>query len=142
MAKEFAIIEQYFQRAHRRTDVIVGSGDDCALVKQIPPKKLLAMTTDTLVSGVHFFPDVAAKDLGYKALAVNLSDLAAMGAEPAWVTLALTLPKANPTWLADFSEGFFSLLDEFNVALVGGEITKGRSPSPVALTVLCPRAAV
>ena len=77
------------------------------------------MSTDTLVSGVHFFPDMDPVDLGYKALAVNLSDLAAMGAEPRWVSLALTLPAINERWVAGFAEGFLELAEYYNVALVG-----------------------
>lgn len=77
------------------------------------------MSTDTLVSGVHFFPDMDPVDLGYKALAVNLSDLAAMGAEPRWVSLALTLPAINEHWVAGFAEGFLELAEYYNVALVG-----------------------
>jgi thiamine-monophosphate kinase len=96
---EFSLIEQYFsQLTAERADVTLGIGDDCALL-QCPQGKELAVSIDTLVEGVHFFADVDPQALGYKALAVNLSDLAAMGAEPAWFTLALTLPEYNPIWL-------------------------------------------
>jgi len=91
---EFELIEKYFKVPHARKDVVMGPGDDCALLT-LPPDAQLAVSTDTLVSGVHFFPDMDPVDLGYKALAVNLSDLAAMGAEPRWVSLALTLPAIN-----------------------------------------------
>ena len=90
---EFELIEKYFKVPHARKDVVMGPGDDCALLT-LPPDTQLAVSTDTLVSGVHFFPDMDPVDLGYKALAVNLSDLAAMGAEPRWVSLALTLLSA------------------------------------------------
>ena len=91
---EFELIDKYFKVPHARKDVVMGPGDDCALLT-LPPDTQLAVSTDTLVSGVHFFPDMDPVDLGYKALAVNLSDLAAMGAEPRWVSLALTLPAIN-----------------------------------------------
>lgn len=131
MGSEFKIINRYFHHPIHRQDVLLGPGDDCALLK-VPPGQTLAVTIDTLIAGIHFFADVDPKDLGYKALAVNLSDLAAMGATPAWVTLAITLPDHDPTWLAGFHQGFCSLLDEFNVALVGGDLTRG----PV-LTITC-----
>ena len=95
------------------------------------PDTQLAVSTDTLVSGVHFFPDMDPVDLGYKALAVNLSDLAAMGAEPRWVSLALTLPTINEAWVAGFAEGFLELAEYYNVALVGGDMTRG----PLSITV-------
>ena len=91
---EFELIRRYFQRPVRRKDVVLGSGDDCALLS-VPADALLAVSTDTLVAGVHFFADMDPRKLGHKALAVNLSDLAAMGAEPRWVSLALTLPEVN-----------------------------------------------
>lgn len=89
---EFSLIARYFDRVKSsRLDVETGIGDDCALLN-IPEKQTLAISTDTLVAGIHFLPDIDPADLAYKALAVNLSDLAAMGADPAWLTLALTLP--------------------------------------------------
>jgi len=91
----------------------------------------LAVSTDTMVSGTHFFPDVDPETLGHKALAVNLSDMAAMGAMPYWATLALTLPAVNDEWLAKFAKGFFDLAEEFGVSLIGGDTTKG----PLTMTV-------
>jgi thiamine-monophosphate kinase len=105
-------------------------GDDCALV-DITNGMDLAVSTDTMVSGTHFSPDVPAENLGHKALAVNLSDMAAMGAMPYWVLLALTLPKVDHDWLAAFAKGFFDLASEYNVSLVGGDTTRG----PLSLTV-------
>ncbi len=128
---EFALIQQFFnQHPVQRPDVVRSIGDDCAIVT-VPFDKQLAISTDTLVSGVHFFPDMPAIDLGYKALAVNLSDLAATGATPAWALLALTLPKANTTWLQAFSQGFFELAERYHVALIGGDTTRG----PLTITV-------
>lgn len=110
----------------------LGIGDDCALV--VPAKdKAIAISCDTLVENVHFFSDMPAKALGYKSLAVNLSDLAAMGAEPAWMTLALTLPEVDETWLTDFSAGLFEAADYYGVALIGGDTTRG--PRAISITV-------
>lgn len=122
---EFSLIDRYFA-AHdlRRPDVALGIGDDCALL--IPPTdQQLVMTMDTLVVGVHFFAATDPEGLGHKALAVNLSDLAAMGATPAWATLALTLPKADEDWLERFCRGLFALADRYGVELVGGDTTHG-----------------
>ncbi|MFO6424360.1 thiamine-phosphate kinase [Motilimonas sp. KMU-193] len=128
---EFDLIYRYFVKdANQRKDVVLGIGDDCALLT-MPPQSLLAVSTDTLVSGVHFFPDVDPYSLGHKALAVNISDLAAMGADPAWVSLAITLPEVDQAWLADFAKGFLSLAQYFNVQLIGGDTTKG----PLSITV-------
>jgi len=128
---EFDIIEHFFKKQPiMRDDVILGPGDDCALV-EIPPNQQLAITMDTLVAGVHFPHTTCAYDIGYKSLAVNLSDLAAMGATPAWVTCALTLPHADETWLTDFSRGFFTLAATHNVQLIGGDLTRG----PLSITV-------
>lgn len=122
---EFDIIRQFFNRKkHQRKDVLLGIGDDAALLK-IPAKQALAVSMDTLVAGVHFPINTKAYDIGYKALVVNLSDLAAMGAKPAWVTLALTLPTVNKKWLTDFADGFFKLTDKYQLQLVGGDITRG-----------------
>ncbi|PHI31634.1 thiamine-phosphate kinase [Budvicia aquatica] len=128
---EFDIIARYFNRqGNSRKDVRLGIGDDCALL--IPAEKqYLAISTDTLVSGIHFLPDINPADLGYKSLAVNLSDLAAMGADPAWVSLALTLPSIDETWLKSFSDSFFSVLDYYGMQLIGGDTTKG----PLSLTL-------
>jgi len=102
----------------------VGVGDDCALLR--PDAGLeLAITTDMLIEGRHFAPGVDPRSLGHKALAVNLSDLAAMGAAPRWATLALALPQADERWLAAFAEGFFALAERFGVDLIGGDTTRG-----------------
>ena len=128
---EFELITRYFDRVtSSRRDVEKGIGDDCALLN-LPEKQTLAISTDTLVAGVHFLRDIHPADLGYKALAVNLSDLAAMGADPAWLTLALTLPEVNEAWLKDFSDSLFELLDYYNMQLIGGDTTRG----PLSLTL-------
>lgn len=128
---EFDLIRRYFavyQPQNQQTQL--GIGDDCALVN-LPADCQLAVTTDTMVENVHFFADVDPAALGHKLLAVNLSDLAAMGAEPFAVTLALTLPKINPDWLAGFSQGFMRLAQTHQVDLIGGDTTSG----PLCLTV-------
>lgn len=124
---EFSIIERFFADPARQTerpDVLLGIGDDCALL-QPPAGKALAVSIDTLVEGVHFPRNMEAHAIGHRALAVNLSDLAAMGAEPAWFTLALTLPESDEDWLAGFSRGLFDLAKQSNIALVGGNIARG-----------------
>lgn len=125
---EFALIEKYFQplgkAAPESNAVALGIGDDCALLANRPGYQL-AVTADTLVSGVHFLADTHPLDLGYKALAVNLSDLAAMGAEPAWFTLCITLADQDDAWLQAFCQGMAILAHEFAVPLVGGDTTKG-----------------
>jgi len=128
---EFDLIRRYFaERGVRRADVPLGIGDDAALLTP-PPGQSLAVSVDTLHSGVHFAPDTPPADLGHKALAVNLSDLAAMGAEPAWATLALSLPAADEAWLSAFADGFFALAERHGVQLVGGDTTRG----PLSVTV-------
>lgn len=128
---EFDLIQRFFNRKTKnRKDVILGIGDDAALL-QVPFDQQLVVTTDTLVAGRHFPINTLPEDIGYKALAVNLSDLAAMGAEPAWILLALTLPKANEIWIRKFTEGFFSLMQNFQLQLVGGDITQG----PLTITI-------
>ena len=128
---EFDIIRRYFMRQQpNREDVIAGIGDDAALL-QVPAGMVLVVSMDTLVDGVHFPRGTKAAAIGHKVLAVNLSDLAAMGAEPAWVTLSLTLPEADANWLTDFSRAFFKLADRFGVQLVGGDTTQG----PLSITV-------
>jgi thiamine-monophosphate kinase len=122
---EFSLIEQYFSHlTTERTDVTLGIGDDCALL-QCPSGKELAVSIDTLVEGVHFFADVDPHALGYKALAVNLSDLAAMGADPAWFTLALTLPDYKSDWLEGFCSGLTKAAKTSGIQLVGGDTTRG-----------------
>lgn len=128
---EFDLINRYFKsRNLQRSDVLLGIGDDCALL-QPPVGKLLAMTADTLVAGVHFPVATSAADIGYKSLAVNLSDLAAMGAEPAWAVLAITLPVADDSWLQEFMHGFSQLASEHGVQLIGGDTTSG----PLSITL-------
>jgi thiamine-monophosphate kinase len=125
---EFDLIARHFTRP--TPNAVLGVGDDAALV-DVTNGMDLAVSTDTMVSGTHFFPDVDPENLGHKALAVNLSDMAAMGAMPYWATLALTLPSVDHEWLAAFAKGFFDLAQEFNVSLVGGDTTRG----PLTLTV-------
>ena len=130
---EFDIIKTYFAtQTEHRPDVILGIGDDTAIVK-VPAHQELAITTDSLVSGIHFLETTKPYDIGYKALAVNLSDLAAMGATPAWVTLAITLPQqlAQDAWLQDFCNGFFTLANRYQVQLIGGNLAHG----PLSITV-------
>lgn len=110
--------------------VVLGIGDDAALC-EVPPGMQLVISTDTLVAGVHFPVDTAATDIGYKALAVNLSDLAAMGAEPAWFSLALTIPDMDMDWLQAFAHGVLELANEHKIALIGGDTTRG----PLSITV-------
>ena len=122
---EFDIIRRYFQeKTNSNESVRVGIGDDAAVLS-IQEGAELVVAVDTLVAGVHFPFDTAPFDIGFKSLAVNLSDLAAMGASPQWLTLALTLPKEDEQWLSEFSKGLFSLADKFQVALVGGDTTQG-----------------
>jgi thiamine-monophosphate kinase len=119
---EFDIIREFF--SPKTTRAILGVGDDCALL-QIPPHSQLAISSDMLVCGRHFFPDIDPEDIGYKALAVNLSDLAACGARPISFTLALALPNINHTWLKRFSQGLLSLADLHDCELIGGDTTCG-----------------
>jgi len=122
---EFSLIQRYFETlSSQRNDVLLGIGDDCALL-QCPADMLIAVSIDTLVENIHFFADVDPEHLGYKSLAVGLSDLAAMGAQPAWFTLALTLPEVNENWLKGFSQGLATLAKEHNIQLVGGDTTRG-----------------
>lgn len=133
MLNEFTLIERYFARATRpASHVPLGIGDDCALLTP-PAENVLAISTDMLVEGRHFFADMDARALGHKALAVNLSDLAAMGAAPLGFTLALALPDADPEWLAPFSEGLAALADRYSCPLIGGDTTRG--PRNLSLTV-------
>ena len=128
---EFELINQYFKStAVQRDDVLLGIGDDCAILSP-PPGTHLAVSTDTLISGVHFPVDTSAYHIGYKSLAVNLSDLAAMGAEPAWASLAIALPELDEYWVSQFMMGFNELAEKYNVALIGGDTTKG----PLSITV-------
>jgi thiamine-monophosphate kinase len=117
--------------AASRDDVMLGIGDDAAILA-VPPGKQLVVAMDTLNSGVHFPPETAPADIGWKALAVNLSDLAAMGAEPAWCTLSLSLPESDVDWLDGFLDGFLALAAQHRVALIGGDTTRG--PLSVCVT--------
>lgn len=133
MANEFDLIARYFEnQAVKRKDVPLAIGDDCALL-EVPNGSQLAVSTDSLVAGTHFLADADPSWIAHKALASNLSDLAAMGATPAWVSLALTMPQPDETWLAGFCKGFFALAEYYNVQLVGGDTTKG--PLSITLTV-------
>jgi len=135
---EFQIIEKYFSAPEQvsRSDLVQGIGDDCAVVAP-QEQSNLAFSIDTLISGVHFPHNTSPAAIAYKALAVNLSDLAAMGAEPAWFTLSLTLPKesselsSREAWLQEFSQSLFSLAREHNINLIGGDTTHG----PLAVTI-------
>ena len=127
---EFDLIERFFKRAARRA--VLGIGDDCALM-QAPAGSHMAISTDMLVQGRHFFADVDPRTLGHKALAVNLSDLAACGAEPMGFTLALALPHIEERWLAAFAEGLFTLADSHGCELIGGDTTCG--PLNICITV-------
>jgi thiamine-monophosphate kinase len=125
---EFDLISRYFTRGVGRDreapGVVLGIGDDAALL-QVPPGAELVVAVDTIVAGRHFLASTSAHSIGHRALAVNLSDLAAMGATPAWATLALTLPAAEPQWLQGFATGLFELALQHGVALVGGDTTAG-----------------
>ncbi|WP_395341006.1 thiamine-phosphate kinase [Ningiella sp. W23] len=128
---EFSIIERYFKQANSsRKDVIIGIGDDAAIT-QVPQGQYLATTTDTLLSGVHFLPDTLPDAIAHKAIAANLSDLAAMGAEPSWISLSVCMPNANDAWLSAFSEKVAQLCDYYSMQLIGGDMVKG----PLAVTI-------
>lgn len=117
---EFALIARYFDRPCPDARLTFGIGDDCAGLS-VPPGETLLVTSDTLIAGRHFPLNTAPFDIGYKALAVNLSDLAAMGAAPLGITLALSLPRVDDEWLAEFSAGLFALADQEGVCLIGGD---------------------
>ena len=127
---EFDLIARYFKRPVQRA--ALGVGDDCALLQPTPGMQL-AVSSDMLVEGRHFLSTVDPRTLGHKALAVNLSDLAACGAKPLAFTLALALPAADPAWLAPFSEGLLALADAHGCELVGGDTTRG--PLNICITV-------
>ena len=122
MPTEFELIRQYFTHSAKRT--VLGVGDDAALIKA-PGGKLLAVAADMLVGGRHFFNDADPESVGHKALAVNLSDMAAMGATPRWATMGIALPKADARWVAAFSSGFMKLARKHGVDLIGGDTTRG-----------------
>ncbi|MDO8438994.1 MAG: AIR synthase related protein, partial [Telluria sp.] len=131
MLSEFDLIKQFFKRA-RPGRALLGIGDDCALIAPTPGAQM-AISSDMLVEGRHFFEGADARMLGHKCLAVNLSDLAAMGARPVGFTLALALPAANPAWLEAFSGGLFALADAFDCELIGGDTTRG--PLNICITI-------
>ncbi|WP_426175044.1 thiamine-phosphate kinase [Massilia sp. TWR1-2-2] len=131
MLSEFDLIKQYFTRA-RPSRATLGIGDDCALLTPSAGAQM-AISSDMLVEGRHFFAGADARMLGHKCLAVNLSDLAAMGARPVAFTLALALPEANPAWLDGFSRGLFALADAFDCELIGGDTTRG--PLTICITI-------
>lgn len=138
-AGEIELIRRHFaELTPRRADVALGIGDDAALL-EVPAGHELAVSTDVLVEGVHFIAGTDPADIGFKSLAVNLSDMAAMGAEPRWATLALTLPAADETWLSGFAAGFRELALRFDVALVGGDISRGPLSINVQIMGVVPR---
>ena len=128
---EFEIIDKFLAlKVKNRKDVIQGVGDDCALLK-VPRGQRLAVTMDTLISGVHFLPDCNPSHIAHKAIAVNLSDLAAGGAEPAWITVSLTIPEFDQAWLESFHSGLKKMAEYFGIQIVGGDTCKG----PLSITV-------
>lgn len=124
MLREFELIERYFRRPQPSAQVWLGSGDDAALITP-PLDHLLAVTTDAQVLGTHFNDQTPAEAVGWKSLAVNLSDLAAMGAAPAAFTCALTLPTVDESWIAGFAEGLYAAAAHYDIPLVGGNISRG-----------------
>jgi thiamine-monophosphate kinase len=128
---EFEFIECYITNTEtQRSDVVLSVGDDAAIV-DVPADKSLVITTDSMIEGRHFLPDTPARVLGYRLLAVNLSDLSAMGAQPAWAMLSLTIPELETDWLDEFFQGFSDLAKKYNVELIGGNTTQG----PLNLTL-------
>ena len=126
---EFTIIKDYFENiGGERADVILGIGDDAALVKT---DDVLAVSVDTFVENIHFPDTTLPFDIGWKSLAVNLSDMAAMGAEPCWMTLAITMPTVDHEWLKEYCRGLSALATKYNVALIGGDTTRG----PLSITI-------
>jgi len=128
---EFELIERFFRRRTQHT--VLGVGDDAALIAPTQGCEM-AVSVDMLVAGRHFFADVEPEALGHKVLAVNLSDLAAMGATPRWALLAGALPDSDQNWLAAFARGFFALADAYGVDLVGGDTTRG--PLNLCVTII------
>jgi thiamine-monophosphate kinase len=131
MPSEFALIDRYFRHPTRHT--VLGVGDDGAIVRPSAGTELV-ISTDMLVSGTHFLPDANPEDLGWKTLAVNVSDMAAMGATPRWALLAAALPAATESWIEKFARGFFACADEFDIDVIGGDTTKG--PRNFCVTIL------
>lgn len=130
MTPEFSLIERHFARP--TPSATLGVGDDAALL-QVAPGMELAVSTDMLAAGTHFFHDADPRKLGWKTLAVNISDLAAMGARPRWATLAIALPQVDDAWLAAFADGFFKCAELFSIDLVGGDTTRG--PLNLSVTI-------
>lgn len=128
MASEFDLIRRHFTRPTNHT--VLGVGDDAALIS-VAPGNELAISADMLVAGTHFLADADPYQLGWKSLAVNLSDIAAMGALPKWATLAIALPEANESWIAEFAKGFFACAERYQVDLIGGDTTRG----PLSISV-------
>mgnify|MGYP000261648672 CR=1 FL=1 len=131
MSTEFSLIKQYFIRAPKNTDL--GIGDDAALI-QASANHQLAISTDMSVVGTHFLQEAAPYDIGWKSLAVNISDMAAMGANPKWATLSVALPEVHHAWLSAFSSGFFACANQFEVDLIGGDTTRG--PLNIGVTIM------
>lgn len=127
---EFDIIARYFANHDHRADVLLGVGDDAAVL-DVQDGRRLVVAIDTIVEGVHFPRNIDASAVGYRALAVNLSDIAAMGAQPAWMTLALSLPEPSEPWISGFAAGLLELAEQYDVALVGGDTVRG----PLVITV-------
>jgi thiamine-monophosphate kinase len=127
---EFALIDRYFRHPTRHTEL--GVGDDGAIVRPTPGMELV-VSTDMLVAGTHFLPNAEPEDLGWKVLAVNVSDIAAMGAQPRWALLAAALPAATESWIEKFARGFFACADEFGIDVIGGDTTRG--PRNLCVTI-------
>jgi thiamine-monophosphate kinase len=127
---EFALIDRYFRQPTRHTEL--GVGDDAAIIRPTPGMELL-VSTDMLVAGTHFLPGADPEDLGWKALAVNVSDIAAMGAQPRWALLAAALPAATESWIEKFARGFFGCAEAFGIDVIGGDTTKG--PRNLCVTI-------
>ena len=131
MSSEFEIIDQYFKKKMKQT--LLGVGDDAAII-HIKKNREIVISSDMLVENVHFLKNTNPAHLGWKSLAVNLSDIAAMGAIPKWATLSISLPKINHSWLKEFSKGFFKCADQFGIDLIGGDTTKG--PLTISITIM------
>jgi thiamine-monophosphate kinase len=128
---EFEIIDRYFKKKIKHTSL--GIGDDAAVI-DVQKKHQLAISSDMLIENIHFLKNTNPSHLGWKSLAVNISDIAAMGAKPKWATLSISLPEINHIWLKKFSEGFFKCAKKFNVDLIGGDTTKG--PLGISITIM------
>lgn len=137
-AGEFDLIRRYFAPAQGDSSVVLGIGDDCALL-QPEADSLLAVSVDTLVEGVHFLPDLAPQHVASRALGAAVSDLAAMGATPAWYTLALSLPQADEVWVAAFAAALHGCANRFGIRLIGGDTTRGRLTVTVQVHGFVPR---